>query len=85
MRMSAEDLTKSLKVLGMSQGDLARDIGVRPETVYRWCKGNHPIPGSVAKVIETYLQMQAEKIAGEFNGTERGSAEESAKEEVNPS
>ena len=52
MRMSAEDLTKTLKDLDMSQADLARYLDVRVETVYRWCKGRHPIGGATARVID---------------------------------
>jgi len=80
MRMSAEDLTKVLKDLNMSQADLARELSVRPETVYRWCKGRHPMPGAAAKVVDNLLR---EKVARE-NVIYRDDVPEQVKEEVNP-
>ena len=59
MRMSAEELTKALKDLGISQADLARYLDVRVETVYRWCKGRHPIGGATARVIDGLVREKA--------------------------
>jgi transcriptional regulator with XRE-family HTH domain len=61
MKMSAEELIKALKDLNMSQGDLSRELGVRPETVYRWCKGRHPIPGAAARVVDGLLREKSLK------------------------
>jgi transcriptional regulator with XRE-family HTH domain len=49
--MTGEELRQILAKLGMSQGELSRQIGVRPETVWRWIKGRHPIPCATAKLI----------------------------------
>jgi DNA-binding XRE family transcriptional regulator len=39
-----------LKVLGMSKADLAKEMGISPETVYRWKK----VPG----YVEAYLKLR---------------------------
>jgi len=71
MRMSAEDLTKVLKDLAMSQADLARYLDVRVETVYRWCKGRHPIGGATARVIDGLVREHACKNAAPVASAQR--------------
>jgi transcriptional regulator with XRE-family HTH domain len=65
--MNGDQLRKTLEKMGMSQGELAREIGVRPETVYRWIKGKHPIPCATAKLIYSIsLQTVAQNGAGDI-------------------
>lgn len=59
--MTAEELKKILKDMDMSQGELARELGVRPETIYRWCKGRHPIPATAARVIDSLVKEKKAK------------------------
>ena len=37
--MTGEELREAIKCLGISQGELARRLHVRPETVNRWING----------------------------------------------
>ena len=59
--MTADELKAMLVSLNMSQGALAVELGVRPETVWRWTKGRNPIPGPAARAITS----MAERVAND--------------------
>lgn len=46
-------LKRVLGELDMSGSDLARHLDVRPETVWRWRRGEVPIP----KVVRLYIEL----------------------------
>ena len=44
LTMTSDDLNFQLQTLCWTQADLARSVGVTPNTVYRWMAGLVPIP-----------------------------------------
>ena len=44
-----------LEKLGMTKGDLAKALGIRPQTIYRWKK----LPGYVEAYLRLSLMIQA--------------------------
>jgi DNA-binding transcriptional regulator YiaG len=50
--MKPEELKRHREVLGMTQDDLARELGVKMMTVSRWERGVYPIPRHIALAIE---------------------------------
>ena len=51
--MTPDDLESQLQTLCWTQADLARSVGVTPNTVYRWIAGLVPIPAW----MKGYLDM----------------------------
>jgi transcriptional regulator with XRE-family HTH domain len=50
--MKPEELKRHREALGMTQDDLARELGVKMMTVSRWERGVYPIPRHIALAIE---------------------------------
>jgi len=50
--MKPEELKQHREALGMTQDDLARELGVKMMTVSRWERGVYPIPRHIALAIE---------------------------------
>ena len=50
--MKPEELKRRREALGMTQDDLARELGVKMMTVSRWERGVYPIPRHIALAIE---------------------------------
>lgn len=50
--MKPEELRRHREALGMTQDDLARELGVKMMTVSRWERGVYPIPRHIALAIE---------------------------------
>jgi transcriptional regulator with XRE-family HTH domain len=46
--MTGADLTFALAVIGWSQRELARRLGVTESRVRRWARGTMPVPEAVA-------------------------------------
>lgn len=59
--MSPEHLRQSLRRLGMTQAELAREIGVALPTVSRWATGAVPIPGYVPCIIDLMQRLRQAK------------------------
>lgn len=64
--MTSQELESAMKVLNLSQGELAKKFDVRPETVHRWLRGvsgkPRKVPGPVAVAVEMWLkQKEAEE------------------------
>lgn len=62
--MTSQELKNAMEVLNLTQGELARRLEVRPETVYRWVRGHvgdkpRPVPGPVAVVVNLWLKEHA--------------------------
>jgi len=53
--LTAAELRAALETLGKSQGDLMRELSVRPETVNRWATGKVPVPGTAAAYLNLLL------------------------------
>ena len=50
--MKPEELKRHREALGMTQDNLARELGVKMMTVSRWERGVYPIPRHIALAIE---------------------------------
>jgi len=50
--MKPEELKRHREALGITQDDLARELGVKMMTVSRWERGVYPIPRHIALAIE---------------------------------
>lgn len=63
--MTGEELEAAMKELELSQGDLAKRMDVRPETVHRWLRGvggkPRKVPGPVAVAVNLWLQAKADR------------------------
>lgn len=61
--MTSDELKAAMKILGISQGELARRLGNRPETVNRWVNGvkgrQRCVPGPAAAAINTWVSQVA--------------------------
>ena len=49
--MTAGQLKRALKRLGVSQLSLARRLEMDPRTIRRWCAGDLPVPRTVELVM----------------------------------
>lgn len=62
--MTSEELKEAIKYLGISQGELARKLGNRPETINRWVNGVkgklRNVPGPAATVINLWIKQKME-------------------------
>lgn len=62
--MTPTELKKARLRLGLSQSQLAEELGVEGEhggrTVRRWESGERAIPGSVAKLVAVLLERAAQ-------------------------
>jgi hypothetical protein len=60
--MTNEELCGAIKYLGISQGELARRLGNRPETISRWINGKSPksknVPGPAAAAISLWVEQK---------------------------
>jgi transcriptional regulator with XRE-family HTH domain len=60
--MKPEELKRHREALGMTQDDLARELGVKMMTVSRWERGVYPIPRHIALAIEA-IEMRRRMAA----------------------
>lgn len=64
--MTSKELQEAMEILGIGQGELARRLGNRPETVNRWVNGvkgkARNVPGPAAAAIRMWVEQ---KIAGD--------------------
>jgi transcriptional regulator with XRE-family HTH domain len=56
-RFTAADLLHWRRCMDLTQADLAAALGVTPKTVYRWERGDVPIPHIVSLALDT-LQLE---------------------------
>lgn len=60
--MTSEELKDAMEILGISQGELARRLGNRPETVNRWVNGvkgkPRKVPGPAATAIRMWVEQK---------------------------
>jgi transcriptional regulator with XRE-family HTH domain len=64
--MTGPELKEALTELGMTQYEAAQKLGVRAETVNRWCNGRgkkQNIPGPAHAVITRWREEHREKHA----------------------
>jgi hypothetical protein len=65
--MNSSELRVALETLGISQGELARRLGNRPETINRWINGvkgiPRNVPGPAAAAINLWLEQDNTKAA----------------------
>ena len=54
--MSPIELRDGLRTLGLSQVQLARDLGVTDRTVRYWTAGTHRVPAPVVRVVRQSLE-----------------------------
>ena len=57
--MTSQELESAMTELGFTQGELAKRLEVRPETVHRWLRGvagkPRAVPGPVAVAVNLWL------------------------------
>ena len=74
--MNAHDLESAMSILGLTQGEVARRLGVRPETVNRWLRGvkgvSRKVPGPAAAAIREWLKQHEKMVGPPSGGEERG-------------
>ena len=58
--MTTEELKKAMEALELTQGELAKRLGIRPETVNRWLVGikgrARKVPGPVSAAVTCWLE-----------------------------
>jgi transcriptional regulator with XRE-family HTH domain len=57
--VTAAQFTSALASLGLTQAGAARMLGVDKSAVFRWTKGDRPVPPPVARFL---LYMRAKRI-----------------------
>lgn len=77
--MTPQEFEAGLQRLGMSQGQAAKKLGVRPETVNRWLRGikgklRDEIPGAPAAAMEAWLAEHDRKYGPPLKTPERSMA-----------
>lgn len=59
--MTSQELEGAMKKLSLTQGELAKRLDVRPETVHRWLRGvagkPRKIPGPVAVAVDMWMKQ----------------------------
>lgn len=64
--MTSQELESAMKELGLTQGELAKRLDVRPETVHRWLRGvsgkPRKIPGPVSVAVEMWLRQKPDPV-----------------------
>jgi transcriptional regulator with XRE-family HTH domain len=60
--MKPEELRRRREALGMTQDDLARELGVKMMTISRWERGVYPIPRHIALAVEA-IEMRRRMAA----------------------
>lgn len=60
--MTSSELEQAMIALDISQGELARRLEVRPETVHRWLRGvkgkPRQIPGPVGVAVTLWMKQR---------------------------
>lgn len=63
--MTGPEFRKALIDLGVSAGELARDLGVTPSTVSGWARERNPVPSIVAAYLDERMRrVEAEEKSG---------------------
>jgi len=75
--MTPSEFESAMKSLGLTQGRVARKLGVRPETVNRWLRGvkgvmKEEVPGPAAAAISGWLKDKERLTGPPVLGEERG-------------
>ncbi len=60
--MKPDELRRRREALGMTQDDLAHELGVKMMTVSRWERGVYPIPRHISLAIEA-IEMRRKVAA----------------------
>ena len=60
--MQPDELRRRREALGMTQDDLARELGVKMMTVSRWERGVYPIPRHIGLALEA-IEMRRKVAA----------------------
>ena len=60
--MNNQKLEQALRILGLTQADLAAHLGVTPRSVRRWQTGEQPIPHWVQEIVAVWLQLHEWKL-----------------------
>jgi transcriptional regulator with XRE-family HTH domain len=61
--MTGEELRECRERLGLTQAELAREVGVRSDTLSRWERSERKIPKTVEILVLKYLLPQSGKAA----------------------
>lgn len=59
--MNPAEFNRSIEILGLKQGTVARGLDVDRTTVYRWQHGQRDIPGPVKMLIRTWRKWPETK------------------------
>jgi transcriptional regulator with XRE-family HTH domain len=54
--MTAEQLKRARKALGLEQVELAKRLGVHPMTVSKWERGITPIPKATGELVRLWAR-----------------------------
>jgi transcriptional regulator with XRE-family HTH domain len=61
--MTADQIRDVLRSLGKSQTQLANELGIEHNTVWRWIHGVNPIPQWIVAYISLLLRLQITEAA----------------------
>jgi hypothetical protein len=56
------EFTSHLQLLGLRQADAAVLLRVTPRTIRRWCKGEQPVPGNVAELLQAWRRLHNARL-----------------------
>lgn len=58
--MTPAEFREALDMLGLSQREAGRLLGVAKTSIHRWLTGRRPIPGPVAAAVRCWLRRHQE-------------------------
>jgi transcriptional regulator with XRE-family HTH domain len=73
--MTPKEFETAMDELGLTQGKVAKKLGVRPETVNRWLRGisgkmRNDIPGPAAAAMKSWLDEKRRITGSPLSGPE---------------
>jgi hypothetical protein len=75
--MTPAEFESAMRLLGLTQGMVAKKMGVRPETVNRWLRGvkgvlRDEVPGPAAAAMRGWMAERDRLVGPPVSGEERG-------------
>lgn len=79
--VDVEDFKNKIRRLGMSQNEIAKDLGISISMLSRWMNGITRIPESMYETLDKYIDEKSKEVMKFWESTIR---EETEKVDKNP-